>query len=39
MKIIDIHDEDYGREGIANLAVFYEMTKEEAEIVSGGLDG
>lgn len=35
VKIIEIHDEDFGREGIKDLKPFYEMTKEEADIVRG----
>lgn len=35
VKIIEIHDEEFGREGIENLKPFYEMTKEESDIVSG----
>ena len=37
VKIVDINDEEFGREGIRYLKPFYEMTNEESEIISGEL--
>ena len=37
VKIIDINDEEFGRECIEDLKPFYEMTKEESDIVIGEL--